>query len=94
MSGNVWEWTVSLYEKRYPYIHDGEWNNETAGDDSARVVRGGAFPTSTTACVAPTGQGAIPTTATGTSGFVARSLPIRLRALETLGSGALEALDL
>jgi formylglycine-generating enzyme required for sulfatase activity len=43
MSGNVWEWTVSVFAKKYPYIHDREWNNETAGDDSARVVRGGAF---------------------------------------------------
>ncbi|MFP4391130.1 MAG: formylglycine-generating enzyme family protein, partial [Desulfococcaceae bacterium] len=50
MSGNVWEWTVSLWGKdiskpdfTYPYRHDEKWNNETAGDDTARVVRGGAF---------------------------------------------------
>jgi formylglycine-generating enzyme required for sulfatase activity len=43
MSGNVWEWTVSLWDKKYPYSHDHEWNNETAGNDSARVVRGGSF---------------------------------------------------
>ena len=43
MSGNVWEWTVSLYGKKYPYIHDCKWNNETARDDSERVLRGGSF---------------------------------------------------
>jgi formylglycine-generating enzyme required for sulfatase activity/energy-coupling factor transporter ATP-binding protein EcfA2 len=42
MSGNVWEWTVSLV-RDYPYSHDQARNNETAGNDSARVVRGGAF---------------------------------------------------
>ena len=40
MSGNVWEWTVSLYQK-YPYTHDEARNNET--HEGARVVRGGAF---------------------------------------------------
>jgi formylglycine-generating enzyme required for sulfatase activity len=42
MSGNVDEWTVSFFGD-YPYTHDGSWNNETAEDESARVVRGGAF---------------------------------------------------
>ncbi|MFP4582242.1 MAG: NACHT domain-containing protein [Desulfococcaceae bacterium] len=50
MSGNVWEWTVSLWGKNvlkpdftYPYRHDEKWNNETAGNEILRVVRGGAF---------------------------------------------------
>ena len=50
MSGNVWEWTVSLWGKdlskpdfKYPYRHDADWNNETADNEIRRVVRGGAF---------------------------------------------------
>jgi formylglycine-generating enzyme required for sulfatase activity/predicted ATPase len=50
LSGNVWEWTRSLWGKdwmepefRYPYdAGDGRENLE-AGDDIRRVLRGGAF---------------------------------------------------
>lgn len=42
MSGNVWEWTVSL-KMEYPYCHNEKWNNETVGNNEARVLRGGAY---------------------------------------------------
>ncbi len=39
MSGNLWEWTSSLYQD-YPYGDDNESNSDTS---SARVLRGGSF---------------------------------------------------
>jgi formylglycine-generating enzyme required for sulfatase activity len=46
LSGNVWEWGRSLYEK-YPYPESGkdlaERENLAAGDSTSRVLRGGAF---------------------------------------------------
>jgi len=50
LSGNVWEWTRSLWgckapesEFPYPYRFDDGRENLDAGDDYARVLRGGAF---------------------------------------------------
>jgi len=50
LSGNVWEWTRSLWgpqawesEFRYPYRFDDGRENLNAGADCRRVVRGGSF---------------------------------------------------
>jgi formylglycine-generating enzyme required for sulfatase activity len=50
MSGNVWEWTRSLWGKkletpdfRYPYEPGGARENLAAGREVRRVLRGGAF---------------------------------------------------
>jgi len=50
MSGNVWEWTWSLWGKefdepifRYPYSPDDEREDLRASDEILRVLRGGAF---------------------------------------------------
>ena len=50
MSGNVWEWTMSLWGKdfkepdfRYPYAAGDGREDVKAGKDILRVVRGGAF---------------------------------------------------
>jgi formylglycine-generating enzyme required for sulfatase activity len=42
MSGNVWEWTRSLF-MRYPYDRSSEAHDVGKGRQSGRVVRGGAF---------------------------------------------------
>ena len=43
MSGNVWEWTRSLWGNKYPYDpHDGREKLD-APDNVGRVIRGGAF---------------------------------------------------
>lgn len=42
LSGNVWEWTRSLYGN-YPYVPDRKRENLAASPDNVRVVRGGAF---------------------------------------------------
>jgi formylglycine-generating enzyme required for sulfatase activity len=50
MAGNVWEWTRSLWGKEwdkpdfgYPYNPNDGRENLNAGDDTLRVLRGGAF---------------------------------------------------
>ena len=50
MSGNVWEWTRSLWGKgfthpdfKYPYMPDAGRENPEATDQILRVLRGGAF---------------------------------------------------
>lgn len=50
MSGNVWEWTISLWgmeaeqpDFRYPYKPGDERENATAGAEALRIVRGGSW---------------------------------------------------
>jgi formylglycine-generating enzyme required for sulfatase activity len=50
MSGNVWEWTLTLWgEDRekpdylYPYVGDDGRENKRAGDGFFRIIRGGSF---------------------------------------------------
>ena len=50
MSGNVWEWTRSLWgsdgarpDYGYPYARRDGREDKQAGDTVARVLRGGAF---------------------------------------------------
>ena len=42
MSGNVWEWTRSIYTQ-YPYDPKDGRENLEADSDTLRAVRGGAF---------------------------------------------------
>jgi formylglycine-generating enzyme required for sulfatase activity len=42
MSGNVWEWTRSVYQE-YPYRADDGRESLERGNDDHRVVRGGSF---------------------------------------------------
>ena len=50
MSGNVWEWTLTLWgtdrdesEYIYPYVGDDGRENQRAGDGFYRIIRGGSF---------------------------------------------------
>jgi formylglycine-generating enzyme required for sulfatase activity len=47
LSGNVWEWTRSLWDKNYPYPESGkdlaERENLAAETNTPRVLRGGSF---------------------------------------------------
>ena len=43
MAGNVWEWTRSLEDFKYPYVAGDGRENLQAGEDMRRVVRGGSW---------------------------------------------------
>ena len=50
MSGNVWEWTLTLWgtdrdksDYVYPYVGDDGRENQAAGDGAFRIIRGGSF---------------------------------------------------
>ena len=43
MAGNVWEWTRSLENFKYPYVAGDGRENLQAGEDMRRVVRGGSW---------------------------------------------------
>jgi formylglycine-generating enzyme required for sulfatase activity len=50
MSGNVWEWTLTLWgadrdmpDYVYPYVGSDGRENQSAGDGDFRIIRGGSF---------------------------------------------------
>jgi formylglycine-generating enzyme required for sulfatase activity len=43
MAGNVWEWTRTVGDSRYPYVTDDGRERLDAPDSGGRVVRGGSF---------------------------------------------------
>ena len=43
MSGNVWEWCATVWQKKYPYEVDDEWQRSYLGGDEIRVLRGGSW---------------------------------------------------
>jgi formylglycine-generating enzyme required for sulfatase activity len=66
MSGNVWEWTLSL-DRPYPYLPDDGRNAPEA--EGARVVRGGSWYDLQGGARCAFRSGASPTSSTRTSGF-------------------------
>ena len=76
LSGNVWEWTRSLWgddwkkpSYRYPYKPDDGRENLDAADNIHRVLRGGAFVNPLGSCGVPIASGTIRTIRAGTSDF-------------------------
>ncbi len=50
MSGNIWEWTITLWGTHrdlpsfiYPYIKRDGRENQNAGEESYRIIRGGSY---------------------------------------------------
>ena len=43
MAGNVWEWTRSLYDFKYPYKPDDGRENLEADSNTWRTIRGGSY---------------------------------------------------
>jgi len=75
MSGNVWEWTRSLWgsdlgkpDFRYPYQPTDGREDPAAANDVRRVLRGGSFTIPGGTSAPPTATGTIPSTVTSTSG--------------------------
>ena len=68
LSGNVWEWTRSLYEK-YPYDPADGRENLEASRNMYRVLRGGAFYNYRRYVRAAVRDGNLPNTRNGFNGF-------------------------
>jgi formylglycine-generating enzyme required for sulfatase activity len=85
MSGNVWEWTRSLWGEyaaeaahRYPYdVNDAEGESLNAPDTIARVQRGGSFGNSEGLLRAAVRDREFPVSRVGSGGF--RSVCSRVR---------------
>jgi formylglycine-generating enzyme required for sulfatase activity len=76
LSGNVWEWTRSLWGKDftkpefgYPYAPEDGRENLEAGDEVFRVLRGGSWTVIKASPAAPTAAGPTRAPASTTSGF-------------------------
>jgi formylglycine-generating enzyme required for sulfatase activity len=71
MSGNVWEWTSTIYDlKNYPYPYwFGDGREELTRSDVSRVVRGGSWQSLPEMTRATMRQGEDPITGDESVGF-------------------------